>query len=269
MIKYNGRYYLIYGTASTQYVSYVQAVAYSDEDPLAPMQRQKRNPLTANTCGLVQGPGHGCVERGPNNSLWAFYTVTTPYVHKFERRIGMDRVLVDENGEMYCPNGVTSMPQYAPGVEAENATPGLLPLTAWCRPTASSCAPGRDAIYGTDESCLSWWQPANDDAEPTLTCVLDTNFYVTSSRVYWRDVGMDYAKGIIPGPFQYCIEGLHDGQWVMLLDRRDSQEDLNCDYRSFDAVQCTQVRLKITGWPEGIKPGVIDFSVFGVCPDLE
>ena len=269
LIKKGSRYYLIYATPATQYATYVQCVAYSDEDPLAPMLRQNRNPLTARTRGLVQGPGHGCVVEGPCDSLWVFYSIATPYGCKFERRIGMDRVLIDEHGELYCPNGVSDMPQYAPGVETENVTPGLLPLTAWCRPTASSCAPGRDALYAVDESCFSWWQPADDDIAPILTCKLDTDFYIASSRVYWRDIGLDYDKNILPGPFQYKIEGLQGDTWVTLVDRSDSTKELNVDYQTFDAVLCSHVRLCILDWPEGIKPSVIDFSVFGVCPDLE
>lgn len=268
LLKHNGRYYLIYSAPNTEYSSYVQAVAYSDAGPLAPMQRQMRNPLTASKHGVVSGAGHGCVEHGPNGSLWAFYTVTAPYAHMCERRIGMDLVQVDENGELYCPNGVTDTPQYAPGIEKDGEATGLMALNGWCRPGASSCAPGRDALYAVDESPLSWWQPADGDSLPTLTCKLDTDFHVCASRIWWRDVGMHYGKGILPGPIQYCIEGLHNDEWVTLLNRTASDEDLNIDYQSFDAVQCTQVRLVITGHPENITPGVIDFTVFGTCPSL-
>jgi len=51
------------------------------------------------------------------------------------------------------------------------------------------------------------------------------------------------------------------------VDKRDSKEDLNIDYSYFKPKTCDRVRLTITGAPEGIRPGVIDFTVFGVRDD--
>ena len=112
LLKHQGRYYLIFASPNTQYKNYSLAVAYSDCGPLDGFQYQKRNPLTHREDGIVTGPGHGSVEHGPDNSLWVFYTVVARQTYQFERRIGMDRVSVDENGELYCPlrrNGYTAV----------------------------------------------------------------------------------------------------------------------------------------------------------------
>ena len=53
--------------------------------------------------GLVTGTAHGCIVAGPENRLWAFYTVRAGVAHAFERRIGMDRVEIDANGELFVP----------------------------------------------------------------------------------------------------------------------------------------------------------------------
>ena len=39
--------------------------------------------------------------------------------------------------------------------------------------------------------------------------------------------------------------------------------DMSIDYQTFPAQTGMFVRLTITGWPEGITPGVISFTVFG------
>ena len=267
MLKHNGRYYLIYAAPDTINPAYCMAVYYSDTSPLDDFKCQKRNPLTEHRHGIVGGAGHGCVEHGPNNTLWAFYTISTPYTHMYERRIGMDLVDVDENGELYCPHGVTDTPQYIPGY-CENAiaknAPDYPSLTGWCRPIVSSHISGRDGLYATDESSLTWWQPADEDPMPTLTCDLRGKYSVAAVRIFWKENGLDYQNGVIPGPMQYIVEGFCDGQWFELLNRCDSDEEKNIDYQTFSPKTCTQVRLKITGSPQGIKPGVIDFAVFGV-----
>lgn len=267
LLKHNGRYYLIYAAPDTCDSSYCMAVYYSDDEPLGGFHCQKRNPLTVSRYGIVAGAGHGCVEHGPNNTLWAFYTIATTHLHMYERRIGMDLVAVDENGELYCPHGITDTPQYIPGYCSDPVNgvyqPELYSLTGRKRPRASSCMAGRDAIYATDESPLTYWEPDANDAVPTLTCNLSASYYVAALRVFWRDNGLDYLTRVLPGPIGYTLEGLCDNGWEMLLDNRNPKEERNIDYKTFPVKKCREVRLTITDWPEGIHPGVIDFTVFG------
>lgn len=267
MLKHNGRYYLIYATPDTAAPNYALAFYYSDEGPLSGFVCQKKNPLTLSTTGIVKGAGHGCVEHGPGGSLWAFYTVIAPSTFVYERRIGMDPVAVDENGELYCPNGVTQTPQYAPTEntdirEGMNSTKDLS-LTAWNRPKASSEKECREAFYASDESSITWWQPEADDKEPTLTYDLNATYKVRASRVWWKDIGLDYAKSIVPGPIKYVVEGFDGESWFALVDRRDLDEDRNIDYCDFDEKACTHVRIRVAEWPKGITPAIIDFTVFG------
>ncbi len=270
MIKHNGRYYLIYATPGTEYKSYVMAAYYSDEGPLTGFVCQKNNPVTQSRSGIVSGAGHGCIAHGPDNSLWAFYTITHCAYHPYERRIGMDPIGVDENGELYCP-GVTDTPQLGFG-EAENPmednSAGLLPLTFLNRQCSgsSSWINGRETIYAFDESILTWWQPQPEDKEPYLKVNLRGQYVCEAMRIIWRDVDLDYDSGIVPGPYQYIIEGRMEagkGEWYTVLDMRENREDYTVDYRTFPPVVCGELRLKITGVPKGIQPGVTSFAVFG------
>ncbi|CDC71912.1 glycoside hydrolase family 43 [Candidatus Colimorpha enterica] len=271
MLKKNGRYYLIYASSGTEYSSYCMAAYYSDEGPLQGFQLQKNNPILESRHGLIRGAGHGCVVEGPRDTLWAFYTISLAYSHIYERRIGMDLLAINKEGELYAPHGVTNTPQFGPGISADpvaNNGTGLFCLTARQRAFSrvSSHAPGHEGFYALDDSMLTFWQPSNDDPLPSLTVHLQAPYRVQAARLLFREIGMDYQAGRYPGPIRYTVEGCIDNdldEWVTLLDCRENTEDRNCDFRTFPAITCESVRLTLFGAPDGIIPGVIDFSVFG------
>jgi len=102
---------------------------------------------------------------------------------------------------------------------------------------------------------------------------LDTQlgYRVESVRVIWRDVGMETLKGIMPGPFQYVVEYLAPGDqenWHMLVDASQNDKDLCIDYRTFEPVAATDLRLRILGSPEGIEPALVSFTAFGKAVQL-
>ena len=269
MFKRGGIYYLTYAAPGTEFPTYAMG-AYKSRSPLGPWEYMRTSPFLSGRTGLVNGPGHGCLVNGPGDSVWAFYTCCVCHHYRFERRIGMDPVAFDENGDI-VPTTATEMPQFAPGVKPDPGSgndAGLLPLNRLSYLEATSCAPGRDAIYAADGSMLTWWQPAADDPAPSVTarCALkDKPLAISAIRVLWRDVGLDPKHGINPGPFGYRVEADTGGNvWTCILDRSGSTEDLLCDYRELSSpVDAFRVRLCITSHPDGIEPGVIDFTAFG------
>ena len=266
MMKHNGRYYMIYSSSGTEYPNYSMAAYYSDEGPLTGFKIQKHNPICRHEHGIVSGAGHGCIEHGPDNTLWAFYTITSPALHPFERRIGMDQVFVDENGELYC--NVTDTPQLGYGETPGNSDAGLLPVNARLRHRvrASSYASGRNGFYAMDESMLTWWQPEEGDDEPWVMMDLTADYTCEAVRIVWRDINMDVKNGILPGPYKYVVEqrlGVGSGEWETVLDMSDNNEDRIIDYKTFEPKLCREVRLRITDWPKGITPGVVSFTLFG------
>jgi hypothetical protein len=113
--------------------------------------------------------------QAPDGSWWQFYTIVFPNPPG-GRRLGMDPVGFDKAGNMFVR--VTETPQWAPGVLADpaaNNDSGSIPLTinklrAMNQAgSASSQRPGRDAAYALDNSNGTWWEPAEDDKQPTLT----------------------------------------------------------------------------------------------------
>jgi hypothetical protein len=229
---------------------------------------QKRNPILRHTEGLIHGPGHGSLVRGPGDTLWAFYTHLVRNSHNFERRCGMDPAGFDEEGNLFVL-GASETPQWAPGVrerpESGNDA-GLLPVNINKRAFSSSAAPGRPALYAVDNVMRTWWEAAPEDAEPWLLSDFQGRYSVCAARILWAEPGLDYARGVLPGPFRYRLEiSDGDGPWQTVLDRTDNREDMLIDYRVFEPVAATRARLTITGWPKGLRVGVISLTLFGLC----
>lgn len=267
MHKHKGRYYMIYSASGTCYSTYAWGV-YQSDHPLRDFVYQQRNPILRKKDGLVSGTGHGSIVQGPNHTLWAFYTVKLCFATKYERRIAMDPAGFDEDGNLFVREP-SEIPQYAPGVvpypEIENDS-GLLPLTIEEQAVVSSSIPGREWIYALDHSMLTWWQPEEEDETPTFMVDLRGLFDISAVRLIWRDVGLDYENGILPGPFRYRIEATEREQpegFVTVLDCSQNKTDYVVDYRTFPVVNARYVRLCIDGCPVGIRPGVISFAVFG------
>ncbi len=273
MVKVNvagrGRYFLTYTAPGTEFSSYGMGT-YVGDAPLGPFTYQQRNPICADRHGLVRGPGHGCIVAGPNDTLWAFYTHIVRGVHIFERRVGMDPAGIDAQGNLFVL-AASETPQHAPGFKPrpqDGNDAGLLPVNHAKAMRASSSAPGRTPDYANDSSLRTWWQPAENDAQPWLMSHLGGRFEVSAIRLAWTEPGLDYDAGIIPRPLRYLLELSPEPQgdhWVTALDCRDNRQDLLIDYRSFAPLPAARARLTLIDWPSNLAPGIADLSLFGRC----
>lgn len=55
-----------------------------------------------------------------------------------------------------------------------------------------------------------------------------------------------------------------DGKaWHPAVDRTFADEPADVAYAELAGTRGRHVRLTLTGWPEGIEPGVVDLTVFG------
>ena len=265
MYKENGTYYLTYVGPNTEFPTYAMGV-YKSDKPLEGFVYAQRNPFLIQHDGLIRGTGHGCIVKGPNDTRWVFYTCLVGYYNLFERRVGVDPVGIDENGDLYCIKA-TEHPQMKPGLVAKpedgNGT-GDVCLTCFQPRKATSAAPGRAAVYALDHCLHTWWQPADADKAPALTVDLRGEYAVRSARVMWNDVGMNTEAGILPGPYGYRITAKTRDGAVVLADMSDNTDDLFIDYIEIpETDNVSEVTLEITKAPKGITPGVVDFSVFG------
>jgi len=265
MLKRKGRYYLTYSAAGTQYRTYAMG-CFVGASPLGPFRPLKRNPILRTVDGLITGSGAGSIVAGPEDQLWAFYTVRAGVVHIFERRIGMDRAEIDANGELVV-HGATSIPQWLPGKtppDAKSADRGWLPINGFVQTLGSTDAPNLPGRFAVDNEMRTWWQPAENDTQPVLTSTFGAPATIHAVRLIWRDIGLDTKHDLKPGPFRYRVElETAKDQWTTILDRSESTEDLLIDYRECKPTTGTRARFVILGWPKGMTPGVAEFTVFG------
>jgi len=147
--------------------------------------------------------------------------------------------------------------------------------------TFSSQRPGHDAAYAIDNSTGTWWEPAEDDAQPSITVDLGPatefdpiqTFSVDSSRLLFA-TGRGFGRpGTTPPPsptgapaHRYKIEASSDGQtFVTLLDKTQNAVTRYVEFDELPPTTCRFVRLTLTDWPHnaGTPLGILEFTVFG------
>jgi xylan 1,4-beta-xylosidase len=285
MHKHNGIYYLQYSASGTQWKTYAEGY-YTSKSPLGPFTYANNNPLLRKTEGLVTGPAHGSIVEGPDGQLWQFYTIVLSNPPG-GRRIGMDRVTFDKEGNMAVT--VTDTPQWAPvkGIDPEKGNSGSIPVTinkvnamnALSR--FSSQQPGRDAAYAVDNSSGTWWEPEPTDSLPTLTIELSPATRFDVVQLFTIDgVRLMFNGGRRGRPsaaaapaasvqsatdsYKYMIEISMDGKsYIPALDQSKNMIPRNTIFEEIPPVKCRFIRLTMIDWPRTSPLGILEFTVFG------
>jgi xylan 1,4-beta-xylosidase len=274
MTKRNGTYYLQYSGSGTDWKTYAIGI-YTGKSPLGPFTYSSRSPVLVHKNGLINGTGHHCIIETPEGTVWTLYTMLyRNWNRMFERRIGMDPVGWDEKGNMIF-GGPSDRPQWGPGVKAKawlGNDSGSLPLTEDKSYAVSSEAPGLYAPNAFDGSLRTWWAPAENDAQPSLTLNLGSSqpedpiqeFIIDSSRILFTIPSGGGGAAAVSGPRQYKIEVSLDGKsFTTAVDKTRNSADNVAEFDEIKPVQCRYVRLSITGWPKGLPVGVFEFTIFG------
>jgi len=300
--KYNGIYYLQYSASGTQWKTYAEGY-YTSESPMGPFTYAPNNPLLRRTDGLVTGTAHGCIVDGPDKNLWQFYTIVLSNPPG-GRRIGMDRINIDKDGNMSVK--VTDTPQWAPGEvsDPENGDSQSIPVTINkframnALSQVSSEQPGRDAAYAVDNSSGTWWEPAPTDTLPILTIELSPAtrfdvvqmFTIDGVRLLFKGsrwgfgrrpaaaaasttastsvTGSTVPPQPLPEVYQYKIEVSMDGKiFTTALDQSKNTISRNTIFEEIPRVKCRFVQLTMVNWPKSSPLGIIEFTVFGKPAD--
>lgn len=276
MTKHDDTYYLQYAAPGTEWPTYAVGV-YTSENPLGPFDYYEGNPILLYDRGLITGSGHHSVVEGPDGTLWAIYTLLyRNWNRMFERRIGMDPVGFDADGNMFI-SGPSETPQWAPGTLAmpwDGNASGSIPLSEDKVYVASSEGPGRNAPYALDNNARTWWAPANEDAEPWLKIDLGggepQEYRIDSARVMFTlpdgDVEDDYSPNNNGARRfrRYKIEVSRDGEtFTTVIDKTENQKDNAVEFDEIVPVTCRYVRFTLTGWPEDLPRGVLELTIFG------
>ena len=247
MMKVGKAYVLVYSAGGAENVAYAMG-AYRSDSPLGEFRPQKNNPFFVNPTGFITGTGHGSLVKDERGEWWISYCITVGDQHRFERRIGLDRIVVGEDGEIAVARA-TDEPQWLPKYGTGAAGWRKIPVR-----TASRAA--NDGLYQTHE-----WLAMLPAA---VTYEFERPQVLRAFRICWREGRYDPDRGVNAGPVRYRVRvRCPDGSWQVACDASANDCDLVTDYRETEPVEATAARLEILSAPKGLELGLSEWTLFG------
>lgn len=245
MDKHQGKYYLQYAFAGTQYNTYGDGVYVSDS-PLGEFHPAKNNPYSYQPGGFMPGAGHGSTMEDTRGNLWHAATMRISVNHDFERRVGMWKAAYDKDGELCCNQRYGDWP-IAVSEEKEQdiwENPKWMLLSYKKEVTASSFAEGKLPELVCNENVQNWWQAATPNPDEWLMLDLGKEMDVRAIQINFADDEISIpVPGEIRGTTQaryieesevvtrYLLEGSVDGEnFFVIEDKRDVTTDLSHDF---------------------------------------
>ena len=289
MDKHQGRYYLQYAFAGTQYNGYGDGV-YVSESPLGDFVPAKNNPFSYKPGGFMPGAGHGSTMRDRSGDLWHTATMRISVNHNFERRVGIWRAGFDEEGELVCNQRYGDWPvrvdteRTQKDASGENgaadiwADPDWYLLSHGKKVTASSFAPGHEPELAALENCRTWWKAAGSAPGEWICLDLGKVFDVRAIQVNFADDRPDIP---VPGKMteglqarfidpqlhftRWKLEGSCDGEsFFAIEDKWEAETDLSHDFLvREEGFACRFLRLTVREVPYGQAPCISGLRVFG------
>lgn len=279
MSKFNGKYYLQYAFAGTQYNTYGDGVYVSDS-PLGDFVPAKNNPYSFNPGGFMPGAGHGSTMEDQAGNIWHAATMRISVHHSFERRVGIWQAGLDEDGELFCNQRYGDWPV---SVEDKKQDPWKEPewylLSYQKKMTASSFEEGKGPEKAADENAQTWWRAAGQEPGQWLKMDLGKVYDVRAVQVNFAD---DKIEIPVPGEIhqtaqpryiddsplftRWTLEGSLDGEdWFMLEDKSQAQTDLTHDFLVWEeGKQVRYLRLTVLQVAYDQKPCISGLRVFGI-----
>lgn len=279
MDKYQGKYYLQYAFAGTQYNIYGDGVMVG-ESPLGPFKLAENNPYSYKPGGFIPGAGHGSTMWDKAGNLWHTSTMRISKNHQFERRVGLWRAGFDEDGELFCNQRYGDWPM---AVTEEKDDPWKNPewflLSVGKMAQASSYTEGKEPQHATEENVQTWWQAGANTSGEWLSVDLGQVYDVRAVQINFADDESDIpCPGKIRGTTQaryieendyttrWKLEGSTDGEhYFVIEDKSEAKTDLPHDLVvRKEGIQVRYVRLTIVAVPYGQKPCISGLRVFGI-----
>ncbi|MDD6715982.1 MAG: family 43 glycosylhydrolase [Firmicutes bacterium] len=277
MDKHDGKYYLQYAFAGTQYNTYGDGVYVSDS-PLGPFHMQRNNPYSYQPGGFLPGAGHGSTMKDREGHLWHTATMRISVHHDFERRVGIWPAGYDRDGELFCNQRYGDWPRRMSGFTDPFEEPEWMLLSAGKTMTASSFLPGHEPGQACVENVRTYWRAASNNRSEWLQLDLGKCFTVHAVQINFADDKINIpVPGKIRGtsqaryidgrifPTQWKLEGSADGRnWDVLCDKSDAGTDLPHDLIVLDGGKKLRfLRLSNIRAPYDQNPCISGLRVFG------
>lgn len=281
MDKRQGKYYLQYAFAGTQYNTYGDGVYVSDS-PLGPFVLAENNPYSYHPGGFMPGAGHGSTMEDLFGNIWHTATMRISVNHDFERRVGIWKAAYDEDGELCCNQRYGDWPIAVGDGKDDDiwANPEWMLLSYGKRVSASSYVEGKEPNLVCNENVQNWWQAKTNHTDEWLLMDLGKEMDVRGIQVNFAD---DEIMIPVPGKIrgttqaryieeaelktQYLLEGSLDGEeFFVLEDKRESSSDLSHDFLVWEkGIKTRFVKISHMKVPYDQNPCISGLRVFGKC----
>ena len=278
MDKHEGRYYLQYAFAGTQYNTYGDGVYVSDK-PLGPFTLAKNNPYSYHPGGFMPGAGHGSTMEDYKGNFWHAATMRISVSHDFERRVGIWKAAYDEEGELCCNQRYGDWPISLSDNNGQDiwANPDWMLLSYNKKMTASSHTDGKNPELAANENVQNWWQAASTGRDEWLMMDLGA-MDVRAVQINFAD---DDIRIPVPGKIrgttqaryieeaetvtQYLLEGSVDGEvFFVLEDKTQADTDLSHDFLVYEnGIELRYIRISNMKVPYDQNPCISGMRVFG------
>lgn len=278
MDKYQGKYYLQYSFAGTQYNIYGDGVYISDS-PLGPFQLADNNPYSYKPGGFLPGAGHGSTMWDNEKNLWHTATMRISKNHDFERRVGIWPAGFDTDGELFCNQRYGDWPLDVDGLKQNPWRNPKWNLLSYKRKmNASSWEEGKEPCFAADENVQTWWRAQNPESGQWLSMDLGNEMDVHAIQINFADDEVDIpVPGEIRGTTQaryieeqdlvtqWKLEGSLDGEhYFVIEDKSDAKTDLSHDFIvKEEGIQVQYLRLTIVKTPYDQPACISGLRVFG------
>ncbi len=281
MDKHQGKYFLQYAFAGTQYNTYGDGVYVSDS-PLGPFVLAENNPYSYHPGGFMPGAGHGSTMEDLSGNIWHAATMRISVNHDFERRVGIWRAAFDQDGELCCNQRYGDWPIVVTEGKEDDIwkKPEWMLLSYGKKVSASSFVEDKEPELVCNENVQNWWQAKSNHSDEWLLMDLGKEMDVRGIQINFAD---DDIMIPVPGEIrgttqaryieeaelktQYLLEGSLDGEiFFVLEDKREGNSDLNHDFLVWEeGIKVRFVKLSHMKVPYDQNPCISGLRVFGKC----
>jgi len=270
IIKSNGKYYFHYAGPGTEYKTYSDGI-YVADSPMGPYKYADYSPFSFEPTGFITGAGHGCTFKDKNGKYWHIGTMTISVKHMFERRLGLNPVDFDEDGNIHSNTILADYPQYNPGIKdnpTKNNFAGMMLLSNKKQVMASSSLADHRIEYAADEDVRTYWSAQTGNPDEWMMLDLGKECSVEAVQVNFAEHNTNPA--LVRGRDQllyeqYILEKSNDGMnWSVLVDKSQNMLDVPHDYIELSQpVTARYIKLKNVYTPGNGNFAVRDLRIFG------
>jgi hypothetical protein len=270
LIKSNNKYYFHYAGPGTEFKTYSDGI-YVADSPMGPYKYADYSPFSFEPTGFITGAGHGCTFKDKNGKYWHIGTMTISVKHMFERRLGLNPVDFDADGNIHSNTILADYPQYNPGIKDDpnnSNFAGMMLLSNKKYVMASSSLADHSIQYAADEDVRTYWSAQSGNPDEWMMIDLGKECSVEAVQVNFAEHNTNPT--LVRGRDhllyeQYILEKSTDGMnWSVFVDKSQNLQDVPHDYIELgQPVTARYIKLKNVYTPGNGNFAVRDLRIFG------